>query len=240
MKNTKFILALLFALFSLSNITAQAPTEAQKKAIMDAMKMRQNKQDPSVVPVKYNFSWKYNMQMTAQSGKKIDFQYYLQPNASYYGAKMNQSGSDMLMIMDTKAKITVTGFNQKGKKMAMVSKIPDYQNTKAGADKYTYKKLPNKVILGYNCKGMQATNATSTIVFYYTNEAKVSFAELFKSQQKQGIPDIFKEVFKAGENPLLLSMEFTDLKNKSKSMKMQCTALSKESFTFNKSDYQFM
>ena len=240
MKNTKLIYGILLACFTISSLFAQGPTEAQKKAIMDAMKARQNKVDPSTVPDKYAFSWKYNMQMTAQSGKTINFQYYLQPNATYYGAKMNQSGSDMLMIMDTKKKTSITGFNKKGKKIAMVSKIPDYSDKKTKSEKYTYKNLPNKVILGYNCKGIQATSSKSVMIFYYTNEAKVSFAELFKSQQAQGIPNAFMNVFKPGEKPLLMSMDYTDLKDKTRSMKMQCTALNKEAFTFNKSEYQFM
>ncbi|MCL9804870.1 DUF4412 domain-containing protein [Flavobacterium amniphilum] len=240
MKNTKLIYGILITFFTIANLFAQAPTEAQKKAMVEAMKTRQNKVDPSTIPAKYAFTWKYNMEMTAQSGKTINFQYFLQPNATYYGAKMNQRGSDMLMVMDTKNKTMVTGFNQKGKKMAMVSKIPDYKDQKTKQEKYTFKKLPNKVILGYNCKGIQATSTSSSMVFYYTTEAKVSFAELFKSQQNQGIPNVFNEVFKAGEKPLLLSMDYTHLKDKSKSVKMQCTALNKEAFTFNKSDYQFM
>ncbi|MFC4817970.1 DUF4412 domain-containing protein [Flavobacterium sp. GCM10023249] len=240
MKKTRLLIVLLITLSFGHNLSAQAPTEAQKKAMMDAMKMGRNKVDPSTLPDKYAFSWKYNMHMTSQSGKTIDFQYYLQPNATYYGAKMNQSGNDMLMIMDTKSKTTITGFNKKGKKIAMVSKIADYNNAKPKAEKYTYKKLPNKVILGYNCKGVQATSANTNMIMYYTNEAKVSFSELFKSQQSQGIPNVFNDIFKPGEKPLLMSMDYTDLKDKKRSMKMQCTALSKESFTFNKSEYQFM
>lgn len=240
MKNTKLIYGFLLAFFTITNLFAQGATEAQKKAMMDAMKMSQNKVDPSTVPDKYAFTWKYTMEMTAQSGKTMDFHYYLQPNATYYGAKMNQSGSDMFMIMDNKTKTTVTSFNKKGKKTAMVSKIPNYTDKSTKAEKYTYKKLPNKVILGYNCKGIQATNSTSTMVFYYTTEAKISFAEMFKTQQKQGIPNVFHEVFKPGEKPLLLSMDYTNLKDKTKSVKMQCKALSKEAYTFNKSEYQFM
>ena len=240
MKNTKIMILLLSGCLSTMSIQAQSPTEAQKKAMMDAMKMSRNKGDVSDVPSHYAFSWKYNMHMTAASGKAVDFQYYLQPNASYYGARMDQGGTDMFMIMDTKTKTTVTSFNKKGQKMAMVNKMPDYSDTKMKNDKYTYKKLPNKVILGYNCKGIQATNSASTIVFYYTNDAKVSFTELFKSQQGKGLPDAFKDIFKPGEKPLLLSMDYTDLKDKSKSMKMHCTSLKKEAYTFNKSEYQFM
>jgi hypothetical protein len=78
------------------------------------------------------------------------------------------------------------------------------------------------------------------MVFYYTNEAKVSFSEMFKSQQNQGTPNAFVDYFKPNEKPLMLSMDYKDLKDKTKSMTMKCISLEKKALTFNKSDYQFM
>jgi hypothetical protein len=135
----------------------------------------------------------------------------------------------------------VSCFDKGAKKMAMASKIPDYTTTgNTKGSKYTYKTLPNKIILGYNCRGIQATNDTSTMIFYYTNDAKISFGDMFKSQQDQSMSKAFLNFFKPEERPLMMSMEFTDLKNKAKKMSMTCVGLDKKAFTFNKSDYQFM
>ncbi|WP_300568589.1 hypothetical protein [Flavobacterium sp.] len=241
MKRLKFIFSSLLVLFIFSTTQAQDAKVAQKKAMQDAMNFSKNKVDASKIPAKYAFTWKYSMNMKTDAGKTMIMDYFLEPNTSYYGANMKRAGSDMFMIMDTKNKIMVNCFDKGAKKMAMASKIPDYSSMdKTQNSKYTYKSLPNKVILGFNCKGIQATNANSTMVFYYTNEAKVSFAELFKSQQNQSLSNGFLNFFKPNEKPLMMSMEYTDLKNKSKKVSMTCIGLEKQAYTFNKSDYQFM
>lgn len=241
MKRLKYILSTFLVLFIFNAGQAQAPTAVQKKAMQDAMNPSKNKIDASKVPDKYNFSWKYSMEIKTSTGKTMKVDYLLEPNSSYYGANMDRAGSEMFMIMDMKNKLTVSTFGKGGKKMAMASKIPDYSKANEDKDlKYTYKTIPNKVILGYNCKGIQATNTKTVMVFYYTNEAKVSFSEMFKSQQNQGLSDVFASFFKSGEKPLMMSLEYKGLTDKSKNMTMQCVSLDKKSFTFNKSDYQFM
>ncbi|TGD57695.1 hypothetical protein [Flavobacterium humi] len=241
MKNTKYMLNLFLALFLFMGAYAQKPTEAQKEAMKQALTSAKNKVDPSAIPGKYAFSWKYRMEVKTEAGKSMNIDYFLEPNAAYYGANMNQTGSNMFMIMDTKSQLMVTSFEKSGKKMAMASKIPDYSGmTDPKNTKYTYKSLPSKVILGFTCKGIQATSAASTMVFYYTSEAKVSFAEIFKSQQNKGMAKAFEGFFKPGEKPLMMSMEYKDLKDKAKSVSMTCVALEKKAYVFNKSDYQFM
>ena len=179
--------------------------------------------------------------MKTNAGKSMNIDYLLEPNSAYYGANMNRTGSNMFMIMDTKNKMMISCFDKGVKKIAMASKIPDYSskgNTKDS--KYTYKTLPNKTILGYNCKGIQAVNDTSTMIFYYTNDTKISFGDMFKSQQDQSLSNALSSFFKSGEKPLMMSLDYKDLKDKSKNMTMQCISLDKKAFTFNKSDYQFM
>jgi hypothetical protein len=240
MKRLKYILSTFLVLLIFNIGQAQTPTAAQKKAMQGAMNPSKNKVDASTIPAKYPFSWKYSLEMKTSTGKAMVFDYLLEPNANYYGANMKQSGSDMFMIMDSSKKIMVTTFGKDAKKMAMASKMPDYSVANSKESKFTYKTLPNKMILGFNCKGVQATNSTTTMLIYYTNDAKVSFSEMFKSQQNSGTPNAFKNFFKPNEKPLMMSMDYKDLKDKTKNMTMKCISLKKEVFTFNKSDYQFM
>ena len=241
MKNTKHMLNLFLALFIFMGAYAQKPTEAQKEAMQRALTSAKNKVDPSAIPDKYAFSWKYSMEVKTEAGKSMTIDYFLEPNAAYYGADMNKTGAGMFLIMDTKNQLMVTSFEKAGKKTAMASKMQDFSGIADPKNtKYTYKSLPGKVILGFACKGIQATSATSTMVFYYTTEAKVSFSEIFKSQQNGGMTNAFEGFFKPGEKPLMMSMEYKDLKNKARNTTMTCVALEKKAYVFNKSDYQFM
>jgi len=204
-----------------------------------------HKLDVSQVPDSYDFSWKYTMKVTTDKAKEVVMDYFLQPNAGYVGASTNQSGSDMFMIMDNKNKITVTAFGKGAEKTAMASKMPEYEKSAEELDpkytKFTYKALPNKVILGYNCKGVEASNASYIMKFYYATDAKVSFANVFNVQNsKNKLPDFFKNYFKPNEKPLMLQMESKDLENGGKVTVMECIALDKEVKSFKKADYKFM
>ncbi|RXR21275.1 hypothetical protein EQG63_04875 [Flavobacterium amnicola] len=224
------------------SLTGVVSAQKPKMNMEDLMNLSKNKVDASKIPDKYTFSWKYAMQITSDKGKEIVFDYFLEPNATYYGANMNKAGaSAMFMIMDTKNNISISTFGKDGKKMAMVSKVPDYSKmVDDKTKKVKYKAIPSKKILGFNCKGMQATNDEMEMVLYYTTEAKVSFTNVFKMNQNGGMPDVFKDLVKPNEKPLLMEMNYKDLKNKSKTTTMKCIELNKESYTFNKSDYKFM
>lgn len=212
------------------------------ESMASALGYGKNKVDASVVPNSYPFSWKYKMEIQSEKGKAMVAEYFLEPNAEYIGFNMGQS-NDMFMIMDYKNKLTITCFNQGKEKMASASKTPDYSEMakkETGNSKFNYKALPNKTFLGFNCKGMEATNEEYNMVFYYTNDAGVSFGDVFKSQQNQKMPNAFKDYFKPGDKPLMLFMTMKDLKNKGTTTTMKCIALEKKSYVFNKSDYKFM
>jgi hypothetical protein len=203
-----------------------------------------NKVDASEVPNSYAFSWKYVMEIKGDDGKAMNADYLLEPNVSYFGFNVSQGeGQSMFMIMDMKNKLTVTCFGDGKEKMASASKMPDYSEMakKDGEkSKFTYKTLPNKTFLGYNCKGIQATNDEHDIVFYYTTETKVSFSDMFKNQKNSKMPDALAGYLKPGEKTLLMDMSMKDLKNKGKVTTMRCVSLEKNAYMFNKADYKFM
>lgn len=232
MKTTFRILIALIFLFTGATY-AQSP---------DMAGMMANRIDASAVPESYNFTWKYVMEIKTDNGKTMNAEYHLEKDAGYFGMGMSQGGNNMLMVMDTKNKINVTSFGQGAQKMAMASKLPDYETTtqKEGSDKkFNYKSLPEKTILGYKCKGIEATDVDNTIVFYYTNDAPVNFAELFKSPVTSKMPNAFRSFFKPGDKPLMMSVDITD-KTKGKTTSMKCVSLEKEPFVFKKADYKFM
>ncbi|CAN1558158.1 Domain of unknown function DUF4412 [Flavobacteriaceae bacterium] len=204
----------------------------------------QNKADVSKVPNSYVFSWKYVMEIKTDEGKAMNAAYFLEPNAGYFGFNIGQKKEEStFMIMDAHNRIMVTCFGNAKEKMASASKMPDYsemENIESEKSKFIYKAMPNKTILGYNCKGIQAINDEYDIIFYYTNDAKVSFGDLFKNQKNKKIPDAFSNYFKPGEKPLMMDMTIKDMMNKGKVSTMRCISLDKSVFVFNKADYHFM
>ncbi len=207
-----------------------------------AMAFGKNKVDPSLIPDLYSFSWKYSLEIQSENEKAMIMDYFLEPNAEYFGFKMGESG-EMFMVIDSKNKLMITAFDQEKEKVAMASKMPDYSEMSSKeneSDGFSYRSLPNKIIMGYNCKGIEATSKDFVMVFYYTNEAKVSFSDMFRSQQRQKTPDVLKGYFKTGDRPLMMTMSMKDLKDKGKITTMKCVVLEKNSREFLKSDYKFM
>lgn len=201
-----------------------------------------NKVDVASIPNSYPFSWEYSLEMQTANEKPMVVDYFLEPNSEYFGFKMRDTNG-MFLVIDSKNKWMINTFNQEKSKMAMTSKMPDYTEMAEKADQmneFTYKPLPDKVIMGFNCKGIQATSADSEMTFYYTNEAKVSFSDLFKAQQKKATPNALKNYFKAGDKPLMMTMTMKDLKNKGAVTTMKCIGLVKKPSEFKKSDYTFM
>lgn len=201
-----------------------------------------NKIDASVVPDLYQFSWEYSLEIQTETEKPIIVDYFLEPNAGYFGLNMGDS-NEMFMIMDAGNKLTVTCFDQKGEKVAMALRIPDYKGIVEKENKkadFSYRSLPDKIIMGYNCKGMEAVNEDYVMIFYYTNDAKVSFSNLFQSLQKQKTPDVLQYYFKSGEKPLMMMTSVKDLKKNGAITTMNCVSLEKHAFSFIKSDYKFM
>ena len=100
--------------------------------------------------------------------------------------------------------LTVTYFKQGKEKIVSVSIILDYTTIPGEEDKnlkYKYKTVQGRKILGYYCKGIEVISEDFTFVYYYSTEAKVSFAEMFQSQSHQKMPDAFRSYFKSGEKP---------------------------------------
>ncbi|TDE05152.1 hypothetical protein [Flavobacterium sandaracinum] len=225
-------------------------TDEEKQKTMDktlnadaiAMAYGKNKVDPSLVPDFYLFSWNYSLEIQSENEKAMIMDYFLEPNAEYFGFKMGES-DEVFMVIDSKYKLMITAFEQGKEKVAMASRMPDYSEITAKenvSDGFSYKPLPNKIIMGYNCKGIEATSADFEMVFYYTNEAKVNFSDVFRSQQKQKTPDVLKRYFKTGDRPLMMTLSMKDLKDKRKITTMKCVVLERKTRKFLKSDYKFM
>lgn len=212
-------------------------------------KEKKKKDNDEVEPKnQYSFSYKYSMKMSSKDGEFL-IDYYLKPNADYIGAKfksMESQGMDMFMVMDTKTPANHMFMDMNGGKMVRSSTLPESylenQDAEEAFSKYTITPMPNKKILGYNCKGVKMENDEWEIVFYYTNEVGASFNSMFgNGEESKNIPDEMKEIFLTGGNNLIMSMMMTDKKkNGKRNGKMQCIALDEINFTFKTKEYRKM
>ena len=197
------------------------------------------KADPSLVADSYSFTWKYSLKMSTKEGS-IVLDYYLEPDASYFGFS-SESMANIFTVMDTGHKITAMFMQSEGNNMGMVNQMPDLDIEDANdkTEQFNFQSLPEKTINGYLCKGVKATNDGYEMIMYFTNEAEVSFDDIYKNN-KTKIPPQLKDYFNPDDKVLMMSMDFTDLKNKKQSGSIECVGLEEVHKTIRKSDYKFM
>ncbi len=202
------------------------------------------------IPDSYQFQ--YVMDMTLSSGKKdeMTLQYFIEPNASYFGNAMPNENSNAVMVYDLENQAMVTFMDNNGQKMAMKMRMPleekmqeMIEKTQKGENNASntanITPLPGKTILGYSCKGYLVKQDEGTSKIYITDEAPVSFVGMFANLEKMQ-KSMSSSPIPFSKNSLMMEMEYTSNKRKRDNVHMICTALKKAPFTINKEDYRGM
>ncbi len=197
------------------------------------------KADPALVADSYNFSWKYSLKMATKDGNII-IDYFLEPDVSYFGFS-HEGMAHLFTVLDSGHKITAMFMQSEGNNIGMVHEMPDLdiEDAKDKSEQFNFQTLPEKTINGYLCKGVKATNDSYEMIMYFTNDAEVSVDDIYKNN-KTKIPSQLKDYFTPDSKVLMMSMDFTDLKNKKQSGSMECVGLEEVNRTIKKSDYKFM
>ncbi|MGX1024211.1 DUF4412 domain-containing protein [Psychroflexus sp. MBR-150] len=202
---------------------------------------RKEKANPGLVANSYDFTWKYSLKMSTKKEGEIVFDYYLKPDAPYFGFT-SATMENMFTIMDNGNKVIVMFMQSQGNNVGMVTQMPDdldLEETKDQSKEFVFTSLPDKTINGYHCKGVKATNKDFEMDMYFTNEAEVSFDDIYKNQQTK-IPRQVNDYFDKDEKLLMIYMDMKGLKKKKENMTMECIGLEEVSKTIKKSDYKFM
>ena len=204
-----------------------------------------NKVDPSSLPDSYDFSWQYTMQMQTD-GKSLNMDYYLQPGVNYFGAKPEikkmKSVGNIIMVMDTETNTNVIFMDMNGKKMAMPSSVSvdtEFDPEEVdNSNNFTFKEVGAKKILGYKCQGYKMENDEITTTIYVTQDAPVSFTQLFKGNKNtpKGFNSRWMDKL---DNSLVMEMHMINKKDGSETT-MKCVALKKQNLSINTGDYRFM
>ncbi len=218
---------------SLNNLWAKQLENSQ-------FNMGMNMVDPSEIPGAYSFDWKYTLQMTTTEGE-MDMVYHIKENAPYVGIKVPQA-EDMFTVLDNEKNMTVLYMNSKGNKMVMATRFDASEAEMEADNPYNdmeFKEIEGKTILGYSCQGYRGENEENVYTFYVTDEAGVSFRDLYQENQKNVPKGLNADWFKDGTG-LLMAMEMEDKNNPAKSVTMTCTGIEKQPFSVDTSEYQSM
>ena len=201
--------------------------------------------DPSTLPESYEFEWMYTLQMGNKDGL-MNIDYFLKPKATYFGIKPNMKQANsmeiMFMVMDLERKANTIFMESNGGKMAMPTSFSTDMDIESENElqEYSFKEIGSKTILGYQCQGYKMENEDSVMIMYITKKAPVSFTQLFSAETKN-IPKGFNPKWLDKlENGLVMEMEYKNKNENNEITNMRCIALNKNSFTINKSDYQFI
>ena len=204
------------------------------------------------IPDTYKFQYVMDMKLTSTNKKndEMTLQYFIEPNASYFGNAMPNQETKSVIVYDLENQAMVTFMDNNGRKMAMKMRMPleekmqkmieksqKGENNTANTANIT--PLPSKTILGYNCKGYLVKQDEGTSKIYITDEAPVSFVGMFANLEKMQ-KNMNSSAIPFGKNSLMMEMEYTSNKRKKDNMHMICTALKKEPFTIKKSEYSGM
>ncbi|MCC8359685.1 DUF4412 domain-containing protein [Salinimicrobium sediminilitoris] len=196
--------------------------------------------DPSEIPEGYDFDWEYTLKMNTTEGE-MDMVYHIKENAPYVGVKIPQA-ENMFTVLDNKNNLTVMYMNSDGNKMVMATRNNvseedmDLENPYGDME---FKEIGTKTILGYECQGYRSENADNIFEFYVTEEAGVSFRDLYQKNQKNVPKGLNADWIKDGTG-LMMAMEMKDKNNPEKNVSMTCTGIEKKPFSVKTSNYQGM
>ncbi|MHA6278848.1 DUF4412 domain-containing protein [Salinimicrobium sp. CAU 1759] len=196
--------------------------------------------DPSEIPESYNFDWIYTLEMNTSEGK-MDMVYHIKENAPYVGVKIPEA-ENMFTVLDNNENMTVLYMNSEGNKMVMATRFEVSEEEMAMNDSYgqmEFEEIGTKTILGYNCQGYRAEDEENIYTFYVTDEAGVSFRDIYHENQKN-IPKGLNADWLIDGTGLMMEMQMQDKANPDKNVSMTCTGIEKKPFTINTSEYQSM
>src|SRR5690554_4488339 len=118
--------------------------------------------------------------MTTANGE-MDLDYFLEPDATYMGMKMN-AGVPFFRVIDDDANTTFMFMESGGNKVVTATSIDidetldDIEDIESPSlEDLTLTDLPNKTFLEYDCIGKKFENDAYTFVSYFTVDAPVSF-----------------------------------------------------------------
>ncbi|GLU43768.1 hypothetical protein [Allomuricauda sp. NBRC 101325] len=213
---------------------------------------KSNDLDPTELPDSYDFNWLFKTIVKDSKGNTTQMDFlFMDDDAKYYGLEMsNEQLKDqgkMFVVTDRGMKVSTMFMMKKAgmesQNMAQMVAIPDdvldTEYSPEGGD-YTFTELPPKVILNFNCKGVQMENDEYLMTLFYATDAPVSFFKVFGDDKKsipKGFDPRWLDKMKDG---LVMEMVCTNKKKDKFSFTMTAQSLDQKEFSIHPAEFQFM
>lgn len=193
---------------------------------------QQSKQDLKVRE-QYVFHRKVDMEIQAE-GQTMMMATYINEDENYSGVKMSQ-GMEMMSISDPENNLNLNLMQTGGQKIGQKSALNQGNNEDLGT--FEVEDLPDKSILGYNCKGKKLESEKVIMEIYYTSELGFGFNAMDTNPDQ--IPESLKGEFNFEDDYFMMSMKMTIKSENIIAAEMECKNIEKVDVTYKSSEYKF-
>lgn len=191
----------------------------------------------------YLFTYLYVMEISsAQENVEAEMDFFLTPGADYVGMRVEQQGSQVFMVMDYPKSMNFNFISSSGQNMLMANSLaPSEESSTVEQPDFKISDLPNKTILGYNCKGKQLEDEEWNVKFYYTDEVPISMDNIFKADDKnEQVDPALKNQLTEMSNGLIMQMEAINKQDKNENYKMKAKELERVDYNFETAGFKPM
>lgn len=189
-------------------------------------------------PENYVFDYKLAVQMHIDGQEDMGMDYLLPSQGDFYAMEMKEVVS-MLMVTDAERKAMFQFMDYGGNKMMMVQDLDFSDEEQQAMEETSFKKIPNKTIMGYDCEGIEIENKEMRSKLYFTKKAPVHFTFFNDPEQAKNftIPIEVEELM--NEDVLMLEMQMEDF-NQGFKVLWKATSLTKNKINIDTSSYRKM
>ena len=142
---------------------------------------------------------------------------------------------EMMSISDPENNLNLNLMQTGGQKVGQKSALNQENNEDLGT--FEVEDLPDKSILGYNCKGKRLESEKVIMEIYYTSELGFGFNAMDTNPDQ--IPESLKDEFNFEDDYFMMSMKMTIKSENIIAAEMECKNIEKVDVTYKPSEYRF-
>ena len=191
--------------------------------------------DPSEIPEIYDFEWKYTFILKTKEGEKR-MNFLFKKDAPYFGLQISEDRKRYLVV-DPERNINVFFTNLRDVKNISAVRILDAEPvvTKKGKNHgtFSFNKVGDKRIAGYESEGFQAENEDFVYTFYIAKETGTGIHDFHRYSEKL-IPRNFDSNWL--EKGMLMLMIAEGKKSVRDNITFTCIEIEKYSLQLRKND----
>ncbi|MFO7719533.1 MAG: hypothetical protein R6W85_03735 [Gillisia sp.] len=189
----------------------------------------------SEIPEYYDFDWKYTYQLKTKGGERW-LNLLFKKDAPYFGLQISEDRNRYLVV-DPERNINVLYIVLGDAKTTSAKRIFDTQPTVTKRDKkrgvFSFNKIGDKRIMGYESNGFQAENNEFVYTFYIAKETGSGMHDFHRNSQKL-IPQNFNPNWL--EKGMLMQMIAEGKKSIRDNITLTCIGIEKYSLQLRKND----